>query len=477
MLVTYKNGNILTKYPNDNISVSPVNEASVSKDIAESKGMERLLKKAADLANIGVWQYNNTDNTIYWSDVTKIIHGVPADYNPTLERLRQHYNHSEEGYNIGGVIERAVNTSSSFDIETRILTFNGDFKWVRVLGEPEMANGQCISIRGSFQDIDVRKKSEIAVEKLLCEKSVILESIGDGFFTVDHDWIITYWNKKAEEMTGFSKSQTLNQMLWNVFPPSNNSVAYKTYHSAIKTNKICHFENYYASLDTWFDVGAYPSESGLSVYFKDITAKKHSEMLLIESEKRYMQLFQLSPLPTWLYHAESLAFLEVNQSAIDHYGYTKDEFLSMTINDLKAKSKAKKTPKIPDNEKTTKRQNRKIVSHTKKSGEIINVEIQSNTITYKRKNARIIVANDITESLQHIKTVEMQNDKLREISWIQSHVVRAPLTRIMSLAKLITTSGNEEQDLTQMLEYLLLSANELDAVIIDIMNKSKAVHK
>ena len=75
------------------------------------------------------------------------------------------------------------------------------------------------------------------------------------------------------------------------------------------------------------------------------------------------------------------------------------------------------------------------------------------------------------EKLNYIKAIETQNEKLREISWIQSHVVRSPLARIIGLIQLINDFKNTEETGT-ILEYILLSAKELDIAINEISDKS-----
>ena len=108
----------------------------------------------------------------------------------------------------------------------------------------------------------------------------------------------------------------------------------------------------------------------------------------------------------------------------------------------------------------------------KKNGEIIQVEISGNAIPYKGKNAKVVLAIDVTERVNYIKAVEEQNEKLREISWIQSHVVRAPLARILGLISLIKDLKANGIEKEEIMDYLEISANELDRVIREITDKT-----
>ncbi|WP_165501859.1 PAS domain S-box protein [Pedobacter frigiditerrae] len=446
---------------------------TVAKDITDKKELEDLLHKATNLAGIGGWEFDIIKKKAYWSEMTKIIHEVPADYKPNLKKNINFYKGATEKRAIRQMMKKAITSCIPFDTEIQIITAKGNLKWVRLIGEPEFYNNVCIRIRGSFQDIDLHKKSELAIEALLRERNTILESIGDAFFAVDRNWVVTYWNNVAESALGKAKEMMLGHNLWDVFFDSIDSHSYKEYHLAIKENRIVRFEDYYAPLEKWYEVSAYPSDGGLSVYFKDITENKATEALLIDSEKRYSELFQLSPLPNWVFDVETLAFLDVNQAAIMHYGFTRAEFLSMTIRDIRPLGEMPGLDEVLGaTQRRTQFVKQGIFTHRKKSGELIKVEVQSNSIIYNQRSAKIIIANDITKNLAYVEAVEIQNEKLKDISWMQSHLIRAPLARIMGLVGLFKdTEGAKESNET--LDYLLQSANELDKVINEITKRSK----
>ncbi len=79
---------------------------------------------------------------------------------------------------------------------------------------------------------------------------------------------------------------------------------------------------------------------------------------------------------------------------------------------------------------------------------------------------------DITERTKHIKAIEVQNAKLREIAWTQSHIVRAPLARIMGIVDLFNSNALNDDEMIEYLNYILTSANELDNVIKSIILKT-----
>jgi light-regulated signal transduction histidine kinase (bacteriophytochrome) len=89
--------------------------------------------------------------------------------------------------------------------------------------------------------------------------------------------------------------------------------------------------------------------------------------------------------------------------------------------------------------------------------------------------AKLVVARDVTERVRYIKAIEHQNEKLKEISWMQSHVIRAPLVRIMALVPMIENGNESPEDKKRALEYLRISANELDEVIMNISNNTDVI--
>jgi len=118
--------------------------------------------------------------------------------------------------------------------------------------------------------------------------------------------------------------------------------------------------------------------------------------VLRASEERYRLLFENSPLPMWVYDLESLAFLAVNEAAVRHYGYSQDEFLRMTIKDIRPAEDVgpllDSMRQMPDTTPATRWR------HRKKDGTLIVVEISSHAFSLGGRRARLVLANDITAS-------------------------------------------------------------------------------
>lgn len=194
-----------------------------------------------------------------------------------------------------------------------------------------------------------------------------------------------------------------------------------------------------------------------------------------DSEKKYSDLFHLSPIPMWVYDIETFRFLDVNVSAIQHYGYSPDEFLSMTIRDIRP---VEDVPVLDDFLKKQSPDSESayfegVFRHKKKNGEVIFVDIRRRMLQFKGRRAKLILANDVSQRVLHIDTIEKQNKKLKEIAWFQSHVVRAPLARMMGLISALMEEDLDACERNEFLAHVIKSAHELDAIIKDVVDKSQ----
>lgn len=206
--------------------------------------------------------------------------------------------------------------------------------------------------------------------------------------------------------------------------------------------------------------------------------RKKKSLELEESQKRYSDLFQLSPQPMWVYDIETLKFINVNNAAIRHYGYSYNEFLSMSIRDIRPREELDRMEEQVNVIRGNQHSNYGgVFRHCKKNGEIIWAEIQSNAIQMDNITGRVVLVNDVTEQLNYIKEIENKNKKLQEIAWMQSHVFRAPVARLMSLIDLVINYENSEAEQRDILNRMLASAKELDQVIRCIAGKTDEIEQ
>ncbi len=134
-----------------------------------------------------------------------------------------------------------------------------------------------------------RAESEVArsaAETAREQSSKILESITDGFVAFNRDWCFTYLNREAARTLGFSPKELLGKNVWKEFPEFCNTSFGQVCRQAIAEGVPLELEDYYPPLTAWFAVRAYPSEAGLSIYFRSVTERRQAEETLRQSEER-----------------------------------------------------------------------------------------------------------------------------------------------------------------------------------------------
>ncbi len=107
----------------------------------------------------------------------------------------------------------------------------------------------------------------------------ILESISGGFFALDADYRFTYWNRAAEEGTGYHRDEVIGKHVFEIFPNAKDAELGRRYLEAMETKTFQSFETSYndKKFEAWYNIRIYPNEKGLSVFFQDITAQKQQE--------------------------------------------------------------------------------------------------------------------------------------------------------------------------------------------------------
>jgi PAS domain S-box-containing protein len=143
-----------------------------------------------------------------------------------------------------------------------------------------------------------------------------------------------------------------------------------------------------------------------------------AEVALRASELNYQLLFKSHPEPLWVYDLETLAFLEANDAAIAHYGYSRDEFLAMTITEIRP---PEEVPALLEIISSGRNQERGLSIHRKKDGTLIEVEITSHVVTVGKRQARFVMAQDVTER-RRLEQQRQQSQRLESLGQLAGGV-------------------------------------------------------
>ena len=145
---------------------------------------------------------------------------------------------------------------------------------------------------------------------------------------------------------------------------------------------------------------------------RDISERKRAETELRQSEARYRFLFESSPLPMWVFDTETLAFLEVNGTAVSHYGYTREEFLAMTLREIRPPQEVADLEKVVNAEV---RSQGRVWTHRRKDGSLIKAAIWFQDVQFLGRNARMVLAEDVTARVEAERALAESEARLRAI--------------------------------------------------------------
>lgn len=166
-----------------------------------------------------------------------------------------------------------------------------------------------------------------------------------------------------------------------------------------------------------------PDVNAIVTNLRDITDRKLAEVQLLESEKKYRDLFENNPLPMWVISEGERAFLDVNEAAILNYGYTRDEFLSMTAYDIRPEDERDAFAAY-DCMPGKGLHNTGIWRQLRKDGSIIHAEVNIDEIVFNGKPARLVLATDVTDKVKAEEKIVKANRLYFFISQINQMIVR-----------------------------------------------------
>lgn len=188
---------------------------------------------------------------------------------------------------IAELLQRLANRETVHNFAAKLRCKDGSIKQVLIDSNVFLQNGEFRHTRCCTRDITQEIASQLEAETSRNQIINILESITDAFFALDTSWKFTYVNRQGAQVLQRSAESLIGRSIWEEFPEAIDTTFYHEYHRAVRDRVSIAFEEFYPPLNAWFEVRAYPSHKGLSVYFQEITQRKQTEDALQKSEERW----------------------------------------------------------------------------------------------------------------------------------------------------------------------------------------------
>ncbi len=281
-----------------------------------------------------------------------------------------------------------------------------EHRWINVTATPLIRPGESrpSHVYTTFDDITARTQAEAARQRSEAELRTVVDCTPDIIFTVDRQLRVQFINRAPP---GMVVEQLLGTSTLANVRPEHRDLVERTIRQVFATGQPASYEVQVRGphdAPAWYATRLAPVLTGTEttqvlLITQDITARKLAEARNRQSEAQYRYLFEHNPHPMWAYDLQTLQFLAVNDAAVAKYGYTRDEFLRMTIADIRPPDDIQR---LQENlaQQRPRLQHSGAWRHHLHDGTIIDVDISSHTLQIFDREAALVVAQDITARTQ-----------------------------------------------------------------------------
>ena len=227
---------------------------------------------AIDAAGVGSFDWDLVTGQLLWDDRLLAMFGYDRrDFGRSIDDFEARV-HPDDLPRVRAVLGQAKQTCGSWAMEYRVLHPDGEKRWVTARGEAlRGADGAAERMLGAAYDSTDLHDGQARTVR-------VLEAMSAAFYSLDREWRFTYVNAEAERILGRSRDEMLGGVVWDLFPAATDSEFETNFRQAVETGQTVTFEAYYpAPLDGWFELRAWPSPDGLSVYFIDVTERRAAQ--------------------------------------------------------------------------------------------------------------------------------------------------------------------------------------------------------
>lgn len=341
-----------------------------------------------------------------------------------------------------------------------------------------------------------RRKDKVDLENLVMEKTRILESLGDGFFVLDKQERVNYWNQAAEKILGVSREEIVGEIIWDRYPNSTAAKFLSYYRDIIQKNSHFKAEEYFPEFGKWLEINAYPSDDTLSVFFKDITERKNFEEAIIQSNERFEIIAKATQDIIWDYdiHQSKLFVSEGFNSQFGYESSKKIHSLQDFIEILHPEDQATVKSQFEASLFGINQDANLSLEYRFLKNDGTYAYIQHRTYFIRDKNGKANRALgamvDITDRKRYeqslkqlnleleekIKQLDLTNKELEQFAYVTSHDLQEPLRMITSFMTMLESKYSHHLDDKAKLyiNFAVDGAKRMRQLILDLLEYSRS---
>ncbi len=378
-----------------------------------------LLNKAEIISKFGTWELDFKTNKIQWSDgVYRICGYEPKAFEVTFERGLGVI-HPEDRAMAIAAMESTMKTGKEYRVEKRFLLEDQSIKHIISRGSlTKDQEGNPIKLFGVFQDVTDEKLQQIALQKTKEKLHKVMQSSLDMICTIDTEGRFVQVSDASYKILGYKPEELIGEHFINYVHPEdcNRTIERESLiRNGVETtsfqNRYIHKEGWVVPI-TWWSTWDEIDQLFYSVA-QDATEKKANELALVELVKQYKYLFENNPAPMFIWDFKTLEIIDCNEVAQTKYGYTREEFLALTILDLRPAAEIPEMFEVIYSEESYKRLYKKTRIHQTKNGELMKVEGLGRLMDYQGRRVVLVQINDVTEKEKVLQELRDNEIKLR----------------------------------------------------------------
>ncbi len=302
---------------------------------------------------------------------------------------------------------------------------------------------------------------------ILTEYERIMDASLDIICTINRDGMFTRVSTAATRILGYTAEEFTGKPFLGFIAEQDQQATVEMLAKAISGQPVNFFDNRAIAkngqlLTIRWSINWNEAAQSVFCVGRDATERSKYEHRLEQSERWYRNLFHNNPLPMWIIDPDTKQFLEVNEKAIIHYGYSRHEFLQMTALDIRPESDRQRLKKVQRIREGNNLVHKGKWKHIKKNGELIDVEITSHQIEFNGKQAALILSNDITDRLKlEIQKKEEERNKMALINTTSDMIwsIDADYKLLAANRSFITTTERTANLTIQAGDNMLLEAS------------------